>query len=66
MKEYSLIVIGSGSAANIIDPLISMDPGIKIALIDKDNPGGIFLTRGCIPPSGVRTPLPGECTSIPH
>ena len=49
MKEYSLIVIGSGSATNIIDPLISMDPKIKIALIDKDDPGGICLTRGCIP-----------------
>lgn len=49
MKEYSLIVVGSGSATNIIDSMIDMDPGLKIALIDKDEPGGICLTRGCIP-----------------
>jgi mycothione reductase len=40
MKEYSLIVIGSGSATNIIDPMIDRDPALKIALIDKDDPGG--------------------------
>jgi len=49
MKEYPLIVIGSGSATNIIDSIIDMDPDLKIALIDKDEPGGICLTRGCIP-----------------
>jgi dihydrolipoamide dehydrogenase len=49
MKEYSLIVVGSGSATNIIDSMIDMDPDLKIALIDKDEPGGICLTRGCIP-----------------
>ena len=49
MKEYSLIVIGSGSATNLIDPMIDRDPALKIALIDKDDPGGICLTRGCIP-----------------
>lgn len=49
MKEYSLIVIGTGSATNIIDSMIGMDPHIRIALIDKDEPGGICLTRGCIP-----------------
>ena len=40
MKEYSLIVIGSGSATNIIDSMIDRDTGLKIALIDKDDPGG--------------------------
>ncbi len=49
MKEYSLIVIGTGSAANIIDLMMNRDPGMKVALIDKDDPGGICLTRGCIP-----------------
>ncbi len=49
MKEYDLIAIGSGSAMNIIDPMIRRNPKIKVAVIDKDEPGGICLTRGCIP-----------------
>lgn len=47
MKEYDLIVIGTGSAMNIIDPMIQENPSIRIAVIDKDEPGGICLTRGC-------------------
>ncbi len=49
MKEYDLIAIGSGSAMNIVSVVIQENPGIKIAVIDKDEPGGICLTRGCIP-----------------
>ncbi len=49
MKEYELIIIGSGSAMNIVDPMIQENPNIRIAVIDKDEPGGICLTRGCIP-----------------
>jgi mycothione reductase len=48
-KEYDLIIIGSGSATNLLDVLITRNPKIKIALVDKDEPGGICLTRGCIP-----------------
>jgi mycothione reductase len=49
MKQYDLIIIGTGSAMNIVDPMIQENPNIKIAVIDKDEPGGICLTRGCIP-----------------
>jgi len=49
MKKYDLICMGTGSAMNIIEPMIDTDPEIKIAVIDKDDPGGICLTRGCIP-----------------
>ncbi|WXG47200.1 MAG: dihydrolipoyl dehydrogenase [Candidatus Atabeyarchaeum deiterrae] len=49
MKEYDLIVIGSGSAMAIADAAAQQDPTTKIAVIDKDDPGGICLTRGCIP-----------------
>ena len=49
MKTYDVIALGSGSGTNILDSLVRRDPGIKIALIDKDEPGGICLTRGCIP-----------------
>ena len=49
MKEYDLIVVGTGSVMNIVDPMIQENPNIRIAVIDKDEPGGICLTRGCIP-----------------
>jgi mycothione reductase len=49
MKEYDVVVVGSGSAMNVVDPLIEENPKIRIAVIDKDEPGGICLTRGCIP-----------------
>ena len=35
MKEYDLIIIGSGSATNLLDALISRNPKIKIAVIDN-------------------------------
>jgi mycothione reductase len=49
MKEYDVVVVGSGSAMNIVEPLIEENPKIRVAVIDKDEPGGICLTRGCIP-----------------
>ena len=49
VKKYDLIVIGTGSAMNIVDPLLRRNPKMKVAVIDKDDPGGICLTRGCIP-----------------
>ncbi|MDG7012936.1 MAG: dihydrolipoyl dehydrogenase [Nitrososphaerota archaeon] len=49
MKRYDLIAIGTGSVMNIVGPMIQRNPRIKIAVIDKDEPGGICLTRGCIP-----------------
>lgn len=49
MKEYDVIAIGSGSSMNIIPALARKNPKLKAAVIDKDDPGGICLTRGCIP-----------------
>ncbi|HXW95848.1 MAG TPA: dihydrolipoyl dehydrogenase [Nitrososphaerales archaeon] len=49
MKNYDLIVVGSGSAMNLVDPMLQQNPRMRIAVIDKDEPGGICLTRGCIP-----------------
>src|SRR5579863_6650087 len=49
VKDYGLIVIGTGSAMNIVDPMLRENPKLKVAVIDKDEPGGICLTRGCIP-----------------
>jgi dihydrolipoamide dehydrogenase len=49
MKAYDLISIGTGSAMNIVDAMIQENPKMKAAVIDKNEPGGICLTRGCIP-----------------
>jgi mycothione reductase len=49
MKHYDLIVIGTGSAMNLVNPYLEQHPGAKIAVIDKDEPGGICLNKGCIP-----------------
>jgi len=49
MKEYDLISIGTGSAMGIVEAMISENQKLKAAVIDKDDPGGICLTRGCIP-----------------
>ncbi|MHA1922219.1 MAG: dihydrolipoyl dehydrogenase, partial [Candidatus Heimdallarchaeota archaeon] len=49
MKDYDIIAIGTGSSMNIIPALLNSNPELKIAVIDKDEPGGICLTKGCIP-----------------
>jgi len=49
MKQYDLISIGTGSAMSIVEAMIQKNPKIRVAVIDKDEPGGICLTRGCIP-----------------
>ncbi len=49
MKHYDCIAIGTGSAMNVVQGLLSRDPEAKIAVVDKDEPGGICLTRACIP-----------------
>ncbi len=49
MKQYDLIIIGTGSAMNYIGPILQENPEMKLAVIDKDEPGGICLTKGCIP-----------------
>jgi len=48
-EKYGLIIIGTGSAMNLVEPFLSRNPGERVAVIDKDEPGGICLTRGCIP-----------------
>jgi mycothione reductase len=49
MKEYDAIAIGTGSAMYVLDGMMQHNPDLKFAVIDKDEPGGICLTRGCIP-----------------
>jgi len=49
VKTYDAIVIGTGSGLGLVNGIIEDNPDAKIAVIDKDEPGGICLTRGCIP-----------------
>ncbi|MCF7861317.1 dihydrolipoyl dehydrogenase [Candidatus Woesearchaeota archaeon] len=47
MKDYDVIVIGSGSGMNIIQTAVSH--GMKAALVDYGPVGGTCLNVGCIP-----------------
>ncbi len=47
MKDYDLIVVGSGCGLNITDE--ASDHGLKVALVDKGPLGGTCLNVGCIP-----------------
>ncbi|MFW9835845.1 MAG: dihydrolipoyl dehydrogenase [Candidatus Thorarchaeota archaeon] len=47
MKEYDLIVIGSGAGMNIASD--AYQQGLKVAVIEHGPMGGTCLNRGCIP-----------------
>lgn len=47
MKDYDLIVIGSGSGMNVVDQ--GLAHGQRVALIEKGLLGGTCLNVGCIP-----------------
>lgn len=47
MKNYDVIVIGSGGGSKITTPASKL--GLKVAVIEKDRLGGTCLNRGCIP-----------------
>lgn len=47
MKEYDVIVVGSGAGSAIVDGALSH--GLKVALVDRGALGGTCLNVGCIP-----------------
>jgi len=47
MKEYGLIVIGSGAGINVVDTALAR--GLKVAVVEEGPIGGTCLNRGCIP-----------------
>jgi len=47
MKEYDLIIIGSGVGLRLLGKAI--DEGFKVAIIERGPTGGTCLNRGCIP-----------------
>ena len=48
-KRFDVVVIGTGSVMETVELMLRDNPKLRVAVIDKDTPGGICLTRGCIP-----------------
>jgi mycothione reductase len=47
IRDYDVLVIGSGSGATIVDA--ALDQGLKVAWVDRGPLGGTCLNVGCIP-----------------
>ncbi|MEM2891144.1 MAG: dihydrolipoyl dehydrogenase [Thermoplasmata archaeon] len=47
MREYGLIVVGSGAGMNVVDA--ALQQGLKVAIVEEGPLGGTCLNRGCIP-----------------
>ena len=57
MKEYDYIAVGTGSAMSIVSALLSNSEILpRIAVVENKTPGGICLTRGCIPSKMILYP----------
>ena len=51
LKNYDVIVIGSGSGGEIVDSALSH--GFSVAWVDKEPIGGTCLNVGCIPAASL-------------
>jgi choline dehydrogenase-like flavoprotein len=49
IMHYDAILIGTGSGLEVVSAFLTRNPGAKVAVIDRDRPGGICPTPGCIP-----------------
>lgn len=47
IKQYDTIVIGAGGGTKLVRPVANL--GRKVAILEKESPGGTCLNRGCIP-----------------
>lgn len=47
MKEYDIVIIGTGAGLAILE--VALQKGMTCAIIEKSKFGGTCLTRGCIP-----------------
>jgi dihydrolipoamide dehydrogenase len=47
VKQFDVIVIGSGSGTKLVRPVANK--GLKVAIIEEDQLGGTCLNKGCIP-----------------
>jgi mycothione reductase len=48
-KSYDVILVGSGSGKTAIQRVLDEDPTKEVAVVEKDELGGICLNRGCRP-----------------
>ncbi len=63
MKQYDLIVIGSGVGLTVLER--GLEAGLECALIESGRIGGTCLTRGCIP-SKVLTSVADSIREAEH
>ncbi len=47
MKQYDLVVVGSGAGLMVLEAALTQ--GLKCAIVEKSKFGGTCLTKGCIP-----------------
>ncbi len=47
MKEYGMMLVGTGAGMNVVDAALAM--GLKVAIVEEGPIGGTCLNRGCIP-----------------
>lgn len=47
MKNYDLVVVGSGAGLMVLEA--ALEQGMSCAIVEKDKFGGTCLTKGCIP-----------------
>ncbi len=59
---YDIIVIGAGAGTKLVTPPSQI--GKKVAVFERESPGGTCLNRGCIPSKMVI--YPSELLRIPH
>lgn len=52
MKKYDLIVLGSGPGGYVA-AIKAAQENLKVAIIEKENIGGICLNHGCIPTKAI-------------
>src|SRR2546427_8821766 len=54
MERYDLVVIGAGPGGYVA-AIRAAQLGLKIAVVEKDRPGGVCLNWGCIPSKAILT-----------
>ncbi len=54
MERYDLVVIGAGPGGYVA-AIRATQLGMKVAVVEKDRPGGVCLNWGCIPSKAILT-----------
>ncbi|TFF95189.1 dihydrolipoyl dehydrogenase [Candidatus Thorarchaeota archaeon] len=63
MKEYDMIVLGSGAGMNVAST--AFEQGMKVAIVERGPLGGTCLLRGCIP-TKILTYVADVITELQH